>query len=33
MVMCAFLGITREMLEAEIPYTRVLAFTDRAVPF
>jgi len=29
MVMCAFLGITREMLEAEIPYTRVLAFTDR----
>ena len=29
MVMCAFLGITGEMLEAEVPYTRVLAFTDR----
>jgi len=29
MVMCAFLGITKEMLEAEIPYTRVLAFNDR----
>lgn len=29
MVMCAFLGITREMLEAEVPYTRVLAFNDR----
>ena len=29
MVMCAFLGITREMLEAEPPYTRVLAFNDR----
>ena len=29
MVMCAFLGITGEMLEAEIPYTRVLAFNDR----
>lgn len=29
MVLCAFLGITREMLEAEIPYTRVLAFTER----
>jgi len=29
MVMCAFLGLTKEMLEAEIPYTRVLAFSDR----
>ena len=29
MVMCAFLGITREMLEAEVPYTRVLAFNDQ----
>jgi hypothetical protein len=29
MVMCAFLGITREMLEAPAPYTRVLGFTDR----
>ena len=28
MVMCAFLGITAEMLEAEVPYTRVLAFND-----
>ena len=29
MVMCAFLGITKELLEAEVPYTRVLAFNDR----
>ena len=29
MVMCAFLGITGDMLEAEVPYTRVLAFNDR----
>ena len=29
MVMCAFLGITREILEADVPYTRVLAFRDR----
>ena len=29
MVMCAFLGISQEILEAEVPYTRVLAFTDR----
>ena len=29
MVMCAFLGITREMLEAEVPYARVLAFNDK----
>ncbi len=29
MVMCAFLGIARDMLEAEVPYTRVLAFNDR----
>ncbi len=28
MVMCAFLGISREMLEAPAPYTRVLAFND-----
>ena len=29
MVMCAFLGITKETLEAEVPYTRVLAFNDK----
>lgn len=29
MVMCAFLGITREMLQQEVPYTRVLAFSRR----
>ena len=29
MVMCAFLGISQEMLEADVPYTRVLAFNDR----
>ena len=29
MVMCAFLGITQEMLESKPPYTRVLAFNDR----
>ena len=29
MVMCAFLGITKDLLEAEVPYTRVLAFNDR----
>ena len=28
MIMCAFLGITKEMLHAEPPYTRVLAFND-----
>ena len=28
MVMCAFLGITKEMLEQPVPYTRVLAFND-----
>ena len=28
MVMCAFLGITAELLEAPAPYTRVLAFND-----
>ena len=28
MVMCAFLGITKEDLEEEVPYTRVLAFND-----
>lgn len=29
MVMCAFLGITRQMLEVPAPYTRVLALNDR----
>ena len=29
MVMCAFLGITAADLQAEVPYVRVLAFTDR----
>ena len=29
MVMCAFLGITGEMLGQEVPYTRILAFNDR----
>ena len=29
MVMCAFLGISREMLQSPAPYTRVLAFNDR----
>ena len=29
MVMCAFLGITAEDLQMEIPYVRVLAFTSR----
>ncbi len=29
MVMCAFLGITKEMLEAPVPYTRVLAFNEK----
>ena len=29
MVLCAFLGITQEILEAEVPYTRILAFNDR----
>jgi len=29
MVMCAFLGITKEQLEAEVPYVRVLAFNDK----
>ena len=28
MVMCAFLGITKEMLETPAPYARVLAFND-----
>ena len=28
MVMCAFLGITKDLLEAPVPYIRVLAFTD-----
>ena len=29
MVMCAFLGITQQMLHTPAPYTRVLAFNDR----
>ena len=29
MVMCAFLGITDELLHAPVPYVRVLAFNDR----
>ncbi len=29
MVMCAFLGITAELLEADVPCSRVLAFNDR----
>lgn len=29
MILCAFLGITREMLAAPAPYVRVLAFNDR----
>ena len=29
MVMCAFLGITKDIMDQEIPYTRVLAFNDR----
>ena len=29
MAMCAFLDISRSMLEEEIPYVRVLGFTDR----
>ena len=28
MILCAFLGISGEMLEADVPYTRVLAFTE-----
>ena len=28
MLMCAYLGISREMLESSAPYTRVLAFND-----
>lgn len=30
MVMCAFLGITEEILHSPVPYTRVLAFNDRS---
>ena len=29
MVMCAFLGISKEILEAPVPYVRVLAFNDK----
>jgi predicted nucleotidyltransferase len=28
MILCAFLGISREMLETPVPYTRVLALND-----
>ena len=28
MILCAFLGITQKTLEAEVPYTRVLGFTE-----
>ena len=29
MILCAFLGITEEMLNSPVPYVRVLAFNDR----
>ena len=29
MVICAFLGITKDLLEMDAPYVRVLAFTDK----
>ena len=29
LMVLAFLGITKEVLEAEVPYTLVLAFNDR----
>lgn len=29
MVMCAYLGITQEMMEADVPYIRVLAFSEK----
>ena len=29
MALCAFLGISQEVLDADVPYTRVLAFNDR----
>lgn len=29
MVMCAFLGITKDVLEAPVPFVRVLAFNDK----
>lgn len=29
MVMCAFLGITEEMMRSDVPYVRVLAFNDK----
>ena len=29
MILCAFLGITDEILNMEIPYVRVLGFNDR----
>ena len=28
MIMCAYLGISKEILESDVPYTRVLAFDD-----
>lgn len=29
MILCAFLGITQEIMDAPIPYVRILAFNDR----
>lgn len=29
MIMCAFLGITKDLLEADVPYTRILAFNEK----
>ena len=29
MILCAFLGITTEMMDMDIPYVRVLGFNDR----
>ena len=29
MILCAFLGITQEIMDAPIPYARILAFNDR----
>ena len=32
MVMCAYLGITDEMMNAPVPYVRVLGFSERGIP-
>ena len=29
MILCAFLGISKEILESDVPYTRVLGFTEK----